>query len=58
MSLLQYGAESCGAGAATNTCVGLALGYVSCIVPVFVIAAAIYTGVMSELPGMENHQVC
>jgi H+-translocating diphosphatase len=37
-------ADSCRTGAATNIIFGLALGYLSCIIPVFVIAVAIYTG--------------
>lgn len=36
-------AESCVTGAATNVIYGLALGYVSVIIPVFVLAAAIFT---------------
>uniref|UniRef100_A0A7S2Y359 H(+)-exporting diphosphatase n=1 Tax=Fibrocapsa japonica TaxID=94617 RepID=A0A7S2Y359_9STRA len=36
-------AESCKTGAATNVIYGLALGYLSVIIPVFVLAAAIFT---------------
>ena len=41
---VQEVASSCRTGAATNVIFGLALGYLSCIIPVFVIAAAIFTG--------------
>lgn len=36
-------ADSCRTGAATNIIFGLALGYKSVIIPVFAIAAAVYT---------------
>jgi inorganic pyrophosphatase len=39
-------ADACRTGAATNIIFGLALGYLSCIIPVFVIAIAIYIGVL------------
>lgn len=41
---VQEVASACRTGAATNVIFGLALGYLSCIIPVFVIAAAIFTG--------------
>lgn len=37
-------ADACRTGAATNIIFGLALGYLSCIVPCLVIAACIFTG--------------
>ena len=37
-------ADSCRTGAATNVIFGLALGYLSCIIPIFVITIAIYVG--------------
>ena len=43
-------AESCQTGAATNIIYGLALGYLSCIVPVIVLALASY--VAAKLLGM------
>ncbi len=43
-------AHSCRTGAATNVIFGLALGYKSCIIPCFVIAAGIYTSF--KLAGM------
>merc|ERR1719362_1354514 len=36
-------ADACKSGAAVNIIFGMALGYKSCIVPVFVLAANIYT---------------
>lgn len=43
---VQEVASACRTGAATNVIFGLALGYLSCIVPVFVIASAIFTGTL------------
>lgn len=37
-------AQSCKTGAATNIIYGLALGYKSCIIPVFVLAIVVYIG--------------
>jgi H+-translocating diphosphatase len=41
---VQEVASACRTGAATNVIFGMALGYLSCIVPVFMIAIAIFTG--------------
>ncbi|KAE8724808.1 Pyrophosphate-energized vacuolar membrane proton pump [Hibiscus syriacus] len=41
-SPVQDGADSCRIGAATNVIFGLALGYKSCIIPIFAIAVSIF----------------
>ena len=43
-------ADACRTGAATNIIFGLALGYLSCIIPVFCIAICIFTGAPRCLP--------
>jgi H+-translocating diphosphatase len=47
---VQEVASSCRTGAATNVIFGLALGYLSVIIPVFVISIAIFTGMPPHLP--------
>ena len=42
-------ADSCRTGAATNIIFGLALGYLSCIIPVFVITICIYVGALGPV---------
>jgi H(+)-translocating pyrophosphatase len=53
---VQDVADACKTGAATNIIFGLALGYKSCIIPVFVLALTIYVG--NSLAGMFGIACC